>query len=70
MNGAVETNKGRQDHRKMIASGSQKELRSIGSISRIENHYARSKNRRNDMSFEVCVGNEYGLTSCTKLKVE
>ena len=53
----------------MIASRSQKEMESIGSISRKENRYARSKNGRRDLKIQIFVGNDYGLTSCENVKI-
>ena len=61
MESELEMNEGRRDHRTMIASGPQKEMASIGSISQKENRYTRSKKGREDLEFEICVGNGYGL---------
>ena len=54
----------------MIALGLQKELQSNRSISGKENRYARSKKGRKDLKIEICVGIDYGPTSCKNLKVE
>ena len=50
--------------------GSQKELRSNRLISGKENHYSRSKNGHEDLKIEICIGNDYGLTSCDNSKVK
>ena len=70
MESEVKTNKGRRDHGTMIALGLQKELQSNRSISGKENRYARSKKGRKDLKIEICVGIDYGPTSCKNLKVE
>ena len=70
MENDVNMNKGRQDHGTMIVLGLQKELRSIGPISGKEKIYARLKNERVYLKFEICVGNNYGHTSCKNLRVE
>ena len=70
MESEVEMNEGRCVYGTMIASGSQKELRSNGSTNGKENCYTRSKNERKDLKIEICVGNDYGLTSCENSKVE
>ena len=64
------TNKRRRDHWTMIASRSQKELQSNGSIIKKENRHARPKNGRNDLKFEICIGIDYGLASCKNPKVK
>ena len=66
----IEMNEGRRDHGRMIALGSQKELRLNRPTSGKENCYTRSKNERKDLKIASCVGNDYGLTSCENLKVE
>ena len=70
MGSEVEMNEERCDHRTMIASGSQKELRSNGSTSGKENRYTRSKNKRGDLKIAIRVGNDYGLTSCKNSKIK
>ena len=70
MGSEVEMNEERCDHRTMIASGSQKELRSNGSTSGKENRYTRSKNEHEDLKIALFVSNDYGLTSCKNSKVE
>jgi len=70
MESEVEMNEGRCVYGTMIASGLQKELESNGSISGKENCYARSMNGRKDLKIEICVGNDYGLTSCENSEVE
>ena len=54
MESEVKMNKGRHDHGTVIVAGPQKELRSIGVISRKGNRYARLNNRHEDLEFEMC----------------
>ena len=67
MESEVETNKRRRKHEMMIAlAGLKKALESNGSISGKENRHARLKSGDKDLKIEICIGNDYGLTSKVK----